>query len=187
MLNAVTFDSEGPVPARLVSLPHWVYRHRRPILAVFGGLMLSGVLVLAYFTTRVVGRFDGRRWDLPSRIYSDLYVLRPGEAASAADLESKLARLYYQPVDETPERPGHYRIAKDTIEIHTRPFRYPGHDFPALRLKLTLAGKRVKSIVDARGESVPALILEPELLGLGLLGRARGPHRRPPRGRAADR
>ncbi len=165
MLTAVTFDPQEPPPARLVSLPRWVYRHRRPILAAFGGLMLSGVLVLGYFTTRVVRRFDGRRWDLPSRIYSDLYVLRPGDAASASDLESKLARLYYQPADETPERPGHYRIAKDSIEIHTRPFRYPGHDFPSLRLELKLAGKKVKSIVDARGESVPALILEPELLG----------------------
>ncbi len=37
-----------------------------------------------YFTTRVVQRFDGRRWNLPSRIYSDLYVLRPGDAVTAS-------------------------------------------------------------------------------------------------------
>jgi penicillin-binding protein 1B len=158
-------ETHGPPGTRLVSLPLWVYRHRRPILTAFGGLLLSGVLVLAYFTSRVVQRFDGRRWDLPSRIYSDLYALRPGDAVTAGDLESKLARLYYQPVDATPERPGHYRSEKDAFEIHTRPFRYPGHDFSSLRLKLTLSGKRVKSIVDASGQSVPALILEPELLG----------------------
>ena len=75
-------DRPAPPAARLVSLPLWVYRHRLPILAVFGGFLLAGVLVLGYFTTRVVRRFDGRRWDLPSRIYSDLYVLRPGDAVS---------------------------------------------------------------------------------------------------------
>jgi penicillin-binding protein 1B len=161
----VTSETEGPPRTRLVFLPLWVYRHRLPILAVFGGVLLSGVLVLGYFTSRVVRRFDGRRWDLPSRIYSDLYVLRPGDAASAAELRSKLARLYYQEVDGPPERPGHYHAEKDVIEIHTRPFRYPGHDFAALRFRLALSGKRVKSIVDATGQKMPALILEPELLG----------------------
>jgi penicillin-binding protein 1B len=151
--------------ARLVSLPLWVYRHRMPILAVFGSLLAAGVLVLAYFTTRVVHRFDGRRWDLPSRIYSDLYVLRPGDAVSVAELQAKLARLFYQQVEEPPDRPGRYRIEKDSIEIHSRPFRYPGHDFPGLRFRLTVAGKKVKAIADASGQSLPALFLEPELLG----------------------
>ncbi len=161
----MTSQSQGPPHARLVSLPLWVYRHRMPILAVFGGLLLSGVLMLGYFTARVVRRFDGRRWDLPSRIYSDLYVLRPGDAVSAAELQGRLARLYYQRVDSVPERPGRYRIERDSIEIHTRPFRYPGHDFAGLRFRLTLSGRRVKSIADATGQSLPALILEPELLG----------------------
>ncbi len=161
----MTPANPGNSPAQLVSLPHWVYRHRKPVLAVFGGLMLGGVLVLASFTSRVVARFDGRRWDLPSRIYSDLYALRPGDAVTTEDLESKLARLYYQPVDATPERPGHYHLEKDAVEIHTRPFRYPGRSFAGRRLRLTLSGKRLKSIVDAAGQDVPALILEPELLG----------------------
>jgi penicillin-binding protein 1B len=159
--------SETPVPphARLVSLPLWVYRHRLPILGVFGGVLLAGVLVLAYFTTRVVHRFDGRRWDLPSRIYSDLYVLRPGDAVSVAEIQAKLGRLYYQQIDAPPERPGRYRIDKDAIDIHTRPFRYPGHDFAALRFRLTVSGKKVKAITDATGQRLPALFLEPERLG----------------------
>ena len=50
--------------------------------------------------------FDGRRWDLPSRIYSDLYVLRPGEAVSVAELQAKLARLFYQQTDGGPGAAG---------------------------------------------------------------------------------
>jgi penicillin-binding protein 1B len=142
-----------------------VYRHRIPILVVFGGLLLAGVLVLAYFTTRVVARFDGRRWDLPSRIYSDLYVLRPGDAMSVAELQARLARLYYQATAESPEQPGRYRIEKDAIEIHRRPFRYPGRDFASLRYRVTVAGKKVKTIADSTGQRLPALVLEPERLG----------------------
>lgn len=158
-------DGDGPRHTRLVSLPLWVYRHRRPILLVFGGLLLSGVVVLAHFTTRVAQRFEGRRWNLPSRIYSDLYVLRPGDAATQAGLVAKLARLYYREVPGPPERPGHFTPQKDGLEIQTRPFRYPGRSFPGIAVKVTFAGSRVKSVSDPSGESVPALILEPELLG----------------------
>jgi penicillin-binding protein 1B len=151
--------------ARLVSLPLWVYRHRVPILAGFGGLLLGGVLALGYFTTRVVGRFDGRRWNLPSRIYSDLYVVRAGDAVSLSGLSAKLERLFYQESDAAPERPGHFRPLKDSLEIHTRSFRYPGRTFPGLRAKIVFGGGRVRSLTDGSGDAVPALILEPELLG----------------------
>jgi len=150
---------------RLVSLPVWVYRHRVPILGVFGGLLLVGVLGLAYFTTRVVSRFDGRRWNLPSRIYSDLYVLRPGDAASIAGLTAKLGRLFYQESDAPAERPGHFRREKDALEIHTRGFRYPGRTFPGQRVRAVFSGGRVRSLTDGAGDPVPAVTLEPELLG----------------------
>ena len=157
--------TENPPPARLVWLPVWVYRHRVPILAGFGGLLLLGVLIVGHFTGLVVKRFDGRRWNLPSRIYSDLYLLRAGDVASAEGLAGKLSRLFYQAVDGSPERPGHFHREKDAIEIHTRPFRYPGRAFPGFRVKVTFAQGRVRSITDGSGDPVPALIVEPELLG----------------------
>ncbi len=157
-------DEDSP-PARLVSLPLWVYRHRISILAGFGGLLLAGVAALGYFTTRVSARFEGRRWNLPSRIYSDLYALRPGDAATIPGLTAKLERLFYQESDAAPERPGHFRREKDAIEIHTRGFRYPGRTFPDLRVRAVFGGGKVRSLTDDAGSAVPALILEPELLG----------------------
>jgi penicillin-binding protein 1B len=157
--------TEEPPPARRVSLPLWVYRHRWPILAGFGGLLLAGVLVLGYFTSLVVRRFDGRRWDLPSRIYSDLYVLRAGDSASVAGLSAKLERLFYREVEGPPERPGHFRREKDAMEIHARGFRYPGRSFPGFLTRVTFSGGRARAITDGSGQKVSALILEPELLG----------------------
>ncbi len=157
-------DEESP-GIRDVPLLDWIDRHRLPILAVFGSLLLSGVLGLAYFTARVVGRFDGRRWNLPSRIYSDLWVLRPGDASSVASLTAKLSRLYYQEGEEPPDRPGHYRRERDGLEVRTRGFRYPGRTFPGQHVRVVLSGGRVKSLTDGAGSPVAALILEPERLG----------------------
>ena len=164
-LGVTCVDEEESPRARLVSLPLWMYRHRVPILAGFGGLLLAGVVALGYFTTRVVARFDGRRWNLPSRIYSDLCALRPGDAASIPALSAKLGRLFYQESDGPPERPGHFRREKDALEVHTRGFRYPGRTFPGARVRVVFGSGRVRALTDAAGDVVPALILEPELLG----------------------
>ena len=158
-------ENESSSRARQVPLSLWVYRHRLPILGGLTALLLSGVLVLAHFTSRVTSRFDGRRWDLPSRIYSDLHVLRAGEGGSSDGLAAKLERLFYREVSQAPERPGHFRREKDALEIHTRGFRYPGRAFPPQRVRLTFSGSRVKAIRDASDLPVPALVLEPELLG----------------------
>ena len=64
-----TWTSPRP---RLVSLHLWVFRHRVAILSGLGAVLLVGLAGVAYFTSVVVARFDGRRWNLPSRIYSDL-------------------------------------------------------------------------------------------------------------------
>jgi penicillin-binding protein 1B len=161
----VISENEGSSGALQVPLSLWVYRHRLSILGSLTALLLSGVLVLAHFTSRVTSRFDGRRWNLPSRIYSDLYVLRAGEGGSADGLAAKLGRLFYREVSGRPERPGHFQREKDALEIHTRAFRYPGHAFPGQHVRLTFSGGRVKTIRDASDAAVPALILEPELLG----------------------
>jgi penicillin-binding protein 1B len=157
-------DVESP-QGRRVSLLDWVYLHRLPILAVLGGFLLAGVVGLAYFTTRVVGRFDGQRWNLPSRIYSDLFVLRAGDTASISSLTAKLERLFYQEEDAKPDRPGRYRREKDALEIRTRAFRYPGKAFVGQNVRVVFAAGRVKSLSDADGNAVAALILEPERLG----------------------
>ena len=102
-------ENESPSRPRQIPLSAWVYRHRLPILGGLTALLLTGVLVLAHFTSRVTSRFDGRRWNLPSRIYSDLYVLRAGEGGSADGLVAKLERLFYREVAGGPERRAIFR------------------------------------------------------------------------------
>ncbi len=154
----------SPRPRR-VSLHLWVYRYRVPILATLGGLLLLVLATLGYYTSIVVHRFDGRRWNLPSRIYSDLFVLRTGDAASEDKLAEKLERLLYRRQDDRPEKPGRFRVSGGALEVFTRDFAYPGRVFHGFPVRVEFAGGKVRSIRDLTGVAAPALVLEPELLG----------------------
>ena len=154
----------SPRPRR-VSLHLWLYRHRIALVAVLGTTMLAGLLAVAYVTSIVVSRFDGRRWSLPSRIYSDLLVMRVGDAVSADRVQAKLDRLLYQSDPAVPRRPGHYRRDGNVLQVYTRSFRYPGRSFRGFAVRADLTGGRVSSLRDPAGAAVPALVIEPELLG----------------------
>jgi len=113
----------------------------------------------------VASRFDSHRWNLPSRIYSDLHVLEPGDFGSADRFAARLDRLFYQAVAGEPERPGQFRRVGESIEVFTRDFPYPGHDFRGFRARVDFAGSSVRAIVDDRGDPAPAVVVEPERLG----------------------
>jgi penicillin-binding protein 1B len=157
-----TWTSPRP---RLVSLHLWVYRHRVALLAGLGGALLVGLIGVAYFTSVVVARFDGRRWNLPSRIYSDLAVMREGDAATPEKLVEKLKRLLYRRETETPSRAGRFRAQGTSVEVWTRNFRYPGRVFRGFPVRVEFAGGKIRSIRDVSGDPVPALVLEPERVG----------------------
>ncbi|HEY6049860.1 MAG TPA: transglycosylase domain-containing protein, partial [Thermoanaerobaculia bacterium] len=113
----------------------------------------------------VVSRFEGRRWNLPSRIYSDLLALKTGDGGAPDRLTAKLDRLLYQRDSERPSRPGHYRRRGETVEVFTRGFRYPGRDFGGMLATVQFSGGRVSDLRDGSGERLPAVVIEPELLG----------------------
>jgi penicillin-binding protein 1B len=154
----------SPRPRR-VSLHLWLYRHRVALISGLATVLLAGLGVIAYFTSVVVSRFDGRRWNLPSRIYSDLFVVRPGDAGDPAVITAKLERLLYQRDRSVPVRPGHFAREAGTLDVWTRDFRYPGRFFRGFPVRLEFASGHVRSIRDPAGAPVPALVLQPELLG----------------------
>jgi penicillin-binding protein 1B len=71
----------------------------------------------------------------------------------------------YQRDPGTPSRAGRFRVQGSTVEVWTRAFRYPGRAFPSFLVKVEFAGGRIKSIRDASGDPVAALVIEPERLG----------------------
>jgi penicillin-binding protein 1B len=140
-------------------------RHRSEVILGTAAVLLLSIALFGFLGSAVSSRFDNRRWNLPSRIYSDLTVLEPGTPGSEDRLVAKLERLFYEAVPGAPETAGHYRRAGNSVDVFTRDFFYPGREFHGFRARIDFAGDAVRSVVDERGNPLPALVVEPERLG----------------------
>src|SRR5437016_4952006 len=81
-------------------------------------LVLSCVsfgIIRAYCGQGVTEKMDGRRYSIPTRLYSDVWVLRPGDALSPDDVTRRLQRLHYAPIESGETTAGHYIASRTRI------------------------------------------------------------------------
>lgn len=119
---------------------------------------------LLYLWVEVSSRFEGRLWELPSRVYSTPVALVTGAPVPSAGLVRYLDRLGYGELDPSEPRPGQYREIGSTLDIFVRGFRLGGEMFAPRQLRLRFAGPRLAAIEDDSGTPLERVILEPELL-----------------------
>ncbi|MFA5905980.1 MAG: transglycosylase domain-containing protein, partial [Desulfobacula sp.] len=143
----------------------------------FWGLLVKLVLLLSvavagltalYIVTLTQGmdrRFAGRLWDLPSKVYSDITLIYPGQAVNRSLLSGKLDRLDYQEVSARPSRPGEMHMSKTSLEIYLHEFHSPFHEQESGFVSIGLSENRVTDILRA-GTKEALLELEPEVLML---------------------
>src|SRR5262245_14903011 len=90
--------------------------------AAVGAALTVGVL--RHLDSVVVEKFSGRRWNFPSRIYSDSFLIYPGLNVEAAGLPDRLRRLNYRASDTGALRKGDFRRTKDSLDLFLRDFTY---------------------------------------------------------------
>ena len=149
-------------------------RRRRWLRRLFGGLVLLLVVGgtgaawgIRELDRQLVERFPCRRWDIPSRIYSDSYVIHPGAELSAGLLVERLTLLDYRRTRRALRAPGEYRLDDGGlfVEIHARAFDYPDRRREPSIVRITFGDDRVRSIVELPEGIVRASFeLEPEVL-----------------------
>ncbi len=115
----------------------------------------------------VVARFEGQRFQVPSKVLSAPTILYPGLDVGLLDLEGTLQRRGYRAHPEAGALPiGTYRERGRSWEISLHPFDHPSRPEPARRIALRVAVGRIDSIVDlSTGREMGAVLLEPELVG----------------------
>jgi penicillin-binding protein 1B len=122
------------------------------------GLALPWALYLDYQVTR---EFEGRKWDLPSRVYARPLSLYLGREITAQALVEELAAAGYRAVD-SPGQPGSYRRSGREFEIHRRSFRFDDGAESPLRFRVGLGASGVDALLDgATGESLDLVRLDP--------------------------
>ncbi|HEV7574084.1 MAG TPA: PBP1A family penicillin-binding protein [Thermoanaerobaculia bacterium] len=142
------------------------WRHSAGI-AVLVMLCFVGFLAFVGYTYVVITKkFDSsRRWDLPSRIYSDATPLVPGMTIPRALLEPKLNHVGYHEVATRVTNPGEYRYAGNTLEIYLQNFEYPDIEFRALPVAIEMDGGTVRGIKRLDdGVALRGIRIEPELI-----------------------
>ncbi len=147
----------------------WRFLRLPAIFCLFflGGAAAVTVLYLANLTEGMDKRFAGRLWDLPSKIYSDITLLYPGQTLNPPLLLEKLDRLGYRPVSTTPSRPGEMRFSKTALEIYLHEFHSPFHEQKSASVWVGLKDSRVTSITRSDKDTKGAILeLEPEVLML---------------------
>lgn len=136
-----------------------------PLVAALGTV---GWLYYADVEQTLAAKFHGRRWDFPTKIYSDSYPIYVGVPLDRDALLQRLTRLGYRRVPNRPQERGEYRVVEfpPTIEIHLKAFSYPTHRERGriLRIDSSSAG-RVSAITDLdSGEALFEASLEPVVI-----------------------
>ena len=146
----------------------------RALKFVFIGLVLliaagvvSGGLYLKHLEGIVAAKFEGPKWQFPSKIYSDSFLLYDGMSLRIEDLREKLRRLGYRESRNLPDIKGEYRLLskEGILEIYLHDFVYPTEHFIGFPVRIALLGTAVSKMENMRdGQELFSLELEPELV-----------------------
>lgn len=126
---------------------------------------------LVYLNALVLDGFEGRRFDIPARVYSESQDLYPGLGMEANELVRLLNVLGYQKSNQTPVQ-GRYRNSHDAVLLHTRPFTFWDGAAPEKQLIIRFQNQSIVSMSDFSGRSVPYARLDPMYMGHVLPGEA---------------
>ena len=145
------------------------FRPARFIARLAALLLLVAVLGAAAYgwslSRDVEKRFSGRRWSIPSTVYSDTTLIYPGQRIRSDALLDKLQRLAYRAVDHAPKQKGQFRRRGDSFEIFLNDVNLIVLERSGFPVKIDI---RKGTILDIRhglsGESIPLLELAPEEL-----------------------
>jgi len=119
----------------------------------------------------VIARFSGKRWTIPSRIYSDSVTIYPGQRLGDIGFFERIARLNYHRTDAPAEVNArgiyYYDQKHGKLLIFLHSFPYPFKDFGGELVGLTIARDGTITSIDdgVSHEPVYSIELEPEMLG----------------------
>ena len=144
----------------------FLWRHSAGIAFLVMIGFVGFLAFIGYTYVVITKKFDSsRRWDLPSRIYSDATPIVPGMTIPRTLLEPKLNHVGYHEVTTRVTNPGEYRYAGGTLEIYLQNFEYPDIEFRALPVAIEMDGGTVRAIKRLDdGVALRGIRIEPELI-----------------------
>jgi penicillin-binding protein 1B len=129
---------------------------RLSMLLVGIGIGLSAPWVI-WLDMQVRGEFEGRIWDVPSRVYARPLSLYAGKAISKDSLLLELKASGYRQTKQA-SAPGSYSVNGNGFDINRRAFIFDDGSRPAIRFRLRLSGGTVETLSNVTGSGDPGLV-----------------------------
>jgi penicillin-binding protein 1B len=129
---------------------------RLAMLLVGIGIGLSAPWVI-WLDMQVRGEFEGRIWDVPSRVYARPLSLYAGKAISKDSLLLELKASGYRQTQQASV-PGSYSVNGNGFDINRRAFIFDDGSRPAIRFRLQLSGGTVGTLSNVTGSGDPGLV-----------------------------
>jgi penicillin-binding protein 1B len=157
----------GPVPAQASSTPitraQPLFKRAPKRTAASLFLVLFAAYAL-YLSIGVIVAFEGRRWDIPARVYAAPLELYAGIALTPDELSAALDQTGYLRVDEV-RHPGEYASRENRILLRKRSFQHWDGLDPEQSAVIDFDAGRISAIRNEWNEMLPLLRLEPMRLG----------------------
>lgn len=149
-----------------------------PLPSKQGGLIFSSVLLLIVIVSMVLlalylikldrtitSKFEGKRWDIPAKVYSQPLELYQGANVDNNTMKTWLELLNYQS-NKSYDRTGSFYKSDNTYFIHTRGFSYSANDVDKDQvIKMTIANNKISAIQSTEQNKTGIIRLEPVSIG----------------------
>lgn len=135
------------------------------LLIVIIVAMVLFALYLLKLDRTITQKFEGKRWDIPAKVYSQPLELYQGASVDNNTMKSWLELLNYRS-DKNYDKTGSFYKSGSTYYIHTRGFTYSASDIDSAQvIKMAIEGGKIKSIQSTKKNSSGVIRLEPVNIG----------------------
>ena len=128
--------------------------------------ILFGITYVFDLDEKVISKFEGKRWELPARVFSRPLEMYKGKLLNASHLEQELTQLLHYRKVSDPQETGEFRRKGNTFIIHTRGFQFADDIEPERLIKLSIRKGKISHLSLVNNDSPLTLMrLEPSLIG----------------------
>ncbi|WP_336930279.1 penicillin-binding protein 1B [Acinetobacter tandoii] len=135
---------------------------------IFSILVIGIFLAFSFYLIRldniVREKFEGKRWDIPAKVFARPLEIYTNAAISQKDFNQELKLLGYKNADSYAKS-GSYVSSGDTLYVHTRGFDFGDSVEPEQVLKVSFANDQISEVSATKPSSTGIARLEPLLIG----------------------
>ncbi len=137
--------------------PGLIRRLFRLALLLLGLGIGVGVPWVIWLDMQVRDEFEGRIWDIPSRVYARPLSLYTGMVLSKDSLLIELKAAGYRKTQQA-SLPGSYAVSGNRFDINRRAFTFDDGSEPEARFLVSLSGASVSAITNVNGAEDAGLV-----------------------------